>query len=50
LPDIECGGPDCAAGGGCREVLAWMEMATDERVSGEQILGLFTRCKPTLPR
>ena len=46
LPDIECRGPDCAVGGGCNEVSAWMEEAMNECVSGEEILGLLGRFKP----
>ena len=43
LPDIECRGPDCAVGGGCHEVSAWMEVVMNECVNEEEILGLLGR-------
>jgi hypothetical protein len=46
LPDIESRGPDRAVGGGCHEVSAWMEVAINEGVSEEEILGLLGRFKP----
>ena len=47
-------GPDCAAvGGGCHDVSAWMEVAMNEGVSGEEALGLLGRVEllhpPGLP-
>jgi hypothetical protein len=46
LPDIERRGPGCAVGGGRHEVSAWVEVAMNECVSGEEILGLLGRSKP----
>ena len=43
LPDIEYRGPDCAVGGGCHEVSAWMEVAMNECVSREEVLGRLCR-------
>ena len=34
-------GPSRAIGTGRQEVAAWMEVALDERVSGEEVLGLL---------
>jgi hypothetical protein len=39
-PDIEGLGPDRAIGGGCHQVSPWMEVAMDERVSGQEVLRL----------
>src|ERR1700728_3449006 len=43
LPDNECRGPDCAVGGSCHEVSAWMEVAINECVSEEEVLGRLCR-------
>ena len=31
---------------GCQEMPAWMEVAMDERVTGEEVLGLLGRFEP----
>ena len=41
MPDLERLGPDRAIGIGREEVAAWVEVAIDERVSGEEVLGLL---------
>ena len=46
LPDIKCVGPVCTICIGCQEMPAWMEVAMDERVSGEEVLGLLGRFEP----
>ena len=44
LPDIK--GPACTISIGKQEMTAWMEVAMDERVSGEEMLGLLGRFEP----
>ena len=46
LPDLKRLGTDCAIGVGRQSVSAWLEVAIDERVSGEEVLGLFGRFEP----
>jgi hypothetical protein len=40
LPGLEGIGPDRTIGIGCKSVSARMEVAIDERVGGEKVLGL----------
>jgi hypothetical protein len=46
LPDIERRRSDRAICGGWHEVSAWMEVAMNERVSGEEVMGLLGRFEP----
>jgi hypothetical protein len=43
LPGLECPGPDRAKGIRRQSVPAWMEVAIDERVCGEEVLSLLGR-------
>jgi hypothetical protein len=42
-PDVESLGPDCAIGVSGQQVSAWMEVATDKRMRGKEVLSVFQR-------
>jgi hypothetical protein len=45
VPNLESVRPDRAIGMGCKLVTAGMEMTVNERMSGEEVLGLSGRFK-----
>ena len=46
MPDIKCRVSDRTICVSCQEMPAWMEVAMDERVSGEEGLRLIQRLEP----
>ena len=46
MPDIEGAGPDFAIDTGCQLMSAGTEVAVDEGVGGEEVLGLPRRFEP----
>jgi hypothetical protein len=46
MPKIEGVGPDFTVGTGCQLMSAWTEVAVNEGVGGEEVLGLPRRFEP----